>query len=818
MVPEESNGPTEQEVTQNQIVGKSPRSVVYVDPSEALLVVDIVHEYLPTCPSITIPVLHLVEQHPSGVWKFKSYWKRLVIAPHLMIRMRALFEEHELDAELYEELNSAVMGGFEKDSDDVLWFALSMFPMVPIPAGTILDVITASTVKHIDVNVNFQGRAQRILTTALNGSSLQTGIENPRKENPQNAVGSMAGPSTAGCLSPDDLATLSVVTNAVAGAIEKALIRAVGAYMKIQSPNPVSGPDSSTPTPSLAPAFRRSMGLGRSLASVGAAADTLRPVRAATSTSQMARMATPMPSSPVTLLRRERMSSRRSSPFAASRRVSFVDVLDGAYNSGGLGGAHDGDNPSGGGVPGGGNPGGDDDGNGHDGHGDPGWDRHNRGGFRYPVGRERLLQRRGELPTLRGTTWTHFYCDPNDFDLMVDHRTGTLSPWYASRPDFGETLCHPVAHNVHFMDRELFLSGFLRPFDSRNQSRFASNFPAFDGGGDAITVTDYYGRVVRYAMNFNVYVPPLHTLRDGVPLGVWFEELPLWVQVETQNSFSGMLAACLKGKSAGLLHHDVLSTIVRQHENGYTALYDIAVYAGHPLLQAYPKSLTEPVQTCDRSLADHLARWLNYIQLTTLHGTHLSDRYFLQQFVGSLHPITRRAFGSFLEESASRFRLDDRLPASFAPDRLLTKLLQRAAHDGCTKLVHQPPRASLAASQAVQALHTGLDPVFWGESAPLEVAALSSAPRACFLCGDMTHLVTECPRLKIIKGDPFQARQLQRLLTPAPKPALKSPRDADSKLIRQVGFDDQLDVAPPDDLIADDVPDPEPASDPVAFL
>ena len=81
----------------------------------------------------------------------------------------------------------------------------------------------------------------------------------------------------------------------------------------------------------------------------------------------------------------------------------------------------------------------------------------------------------------------------------------------------------------------------------------------------------------------------------------------------------------------------------------------------------------------------------------------------------------------------------------------------------------------------------------------------------------MTHLVTECPRLKIIKGDPFQARQLQRLLTPAPKPALKSPRDADSKLIRQVGFDDQLHVAPPDDLIADDIPADEQAADQLDF-
>ena len=824
---EESNELTEPAETQNPVVEQCPSPVEFVDLTDVLLIVSIAHKQLPACPKIAIPVLHLVERQSNGTWQFKARWKRNIVASHLMTQVQAIFEEHDLDANLFEELDDVVMGESEGSSIDVFWFSLSMHPVIPLPAEIMLNVITTSTVKHIGVNANFQGRAQRLLTTALLGVSSGSGTGSPQEDvgvSSGSTTGSLRkdGDLTKSGFSPDDLAKLSTVTDVIAGAIGKTLVDVLGAYMQTQSPSYASDPTgypgatALTPAPALAPAFRRSMGLSP------ASED------AARVTSFSPHVAPPVLSSPATPFRRGRLSSHRSSPLTSSRRVSGVHAQEHAHG-GGFGGAPDG---GGGSAPSGGNPGGDGhggngggDGGGDD--GDPGWDRHARDGFRYPAGRERLLQQRGDPKILRGTTWTHYYCDPSDFDCMVDHRTGALSPWYANRPDFGETLCHPVATNVHFMDRELFLSGFLRPFDSRNQQRFAANFPAFDGGGDAITITDYYGRIVRYAMNFNVYVPPLHTLRDGVPLGVWFDALPSWVQVDTQNSFSGMLATCLKGKPAGLLNHDVLATIVKQHENGYNALYDLAVYAGHPLLQAYPKPLTEPVQTSDRSLADHLARWLNYIQLSTLHGTHLSDRYFLQQFVGSLHPLVRRAFGSFLEEGASRFCLDDRLPASFAPDRLLTKLLQRAAHDGCTKLVHQPPRASVAASQAVQALRSGLDPVVWDESTTLDIAALASATRACFFCGDANHLVPDCPRFKSIKSDPFQTRLLQRLLTPATtppsrSPALKSrPRDADSKPMRQVDFDEQLDIAPLDDsvpLIADDVPADEQAADQRDFL
>ena len=111
----------------------------------------------------------------------------------------------------------------------------------------------------------------------------------------------------------------------------------------------------------------------------------------------------------------------------------------------------------------------------------------------------------------------------------------------------------------------------------------------------------------------------------------------------------------------------------------------------------------------------------------------------------------------------------------------------------------------------------------------LDVAALASASatRACFFCGDTNHLIPDCPRFKTIKSDPFQTRLLQRLLNPTAKPtptppALKSqPRDAASTPMRQVNFDDQLDVAPLDDsipLITDDVPADEQAADQQDFL
>ena len=64
----ESNIPMEDAgEVQIPIVGRSPRSIAYLDPKETLLVIDVVHKHLPPCPGITIPVLRLPTPTPPAL-------------------------------------------------------------------------------------------------------------------------------------------------------------------------------------------------------------------------------------------------------------------------------------------------------------------------------------------------------------------------------------------------------------------------------------------------------------------------------------------------------------------------------------------------------------------------------------------------------------------------------------------------------------------------------------------------------------------------------------------------------------------------------
>jgi hypothetical protein len=63
----------------------------------------------------------------------------------------------------------------------------------------------------------------------------------------------------------------------------------------------------------------------------------------------------------------------------------------------------------------------------------------------------------------------------------------------------------------------------------------------------------------------------MHTLCDNAPLSHWFDELPLWIQMETQNVFCSYLVACLKSKNTGLIGDPNIASIVHAQENGYLA-------------------------------------------------------------------------------------------------------------------------------------------------------------------------------------------------------------------------------------------------------
>jgi hypothetical protein len=308
------------------------------------------------------------------------------------------------------------------------------------------------------------------------------------------------------------------------------------------------------------------------------------------------------------------------------------------------------------------------------------------------------------------------------------------------------------------MDRSLYLSGFQRAYDVKSNRYFMGNFPAFSPGS---SFTSWHCRIVSYCHPWGIFVPPLQTLRDNDCLGAWFPFLPPWVRDAIIHNFDGLLAICLKNKYSGLSSEPDFLRIVQLHKGGYQALYDLAVHAGHPLLQTYPSTPPIPVQSSDCCLADHLIHWLTYVQDMALRGTHLSDRYFLEQFGRSLH-VVLRPLGDYLDQEALRFPVGIMLPHSFAPHRLLSKLTQRAKFLRAPKLISDSPRSYRASILAVRSLT--LPSPNPDSSDSLFLAAFSTPDRACFLCASADHLVPACPRFKAIMENQFARRNLTCLL------------------------------------------------------
>jgi hypothetical protein len=240
------------------------------------------------------------------------------------------------------------------------------------------------------------------------------------------------------------------------------------------------------------------------------------------------------------------------------------------------------------------------------------------------------------------------------------------------------------------------------------------------------------------------------------------------------------------------------------HEGGYQALYDLAVNAGHPLLQTYPSFPQEPQQSADCCLGDHILHWMTYVQDMALRGTHLSDRYFLEQFGRSLHAVLR-PFALYLDHEANRFPVGTMLPHSLAPHRLLSKLTQRAAFLQAPKLVTDSPRSCSTSSQAVRSLTLPSSAVDLRMDPPdaLFLAALSTPDRACFLCASTDHLVPACPRFQAIMDNQFARRNLSRLLGSSDAPPASRP-----KQVRMLETDPGIQSGE-DVLLGPDLPDDE---------
>ena len=337
--------------------------------------------------------------------------------------------------------------------------------------------------------------------------------------------------------------------------------------------------------------------------------------------------------------------------------------------------------------------------------------------------------------------------------------TGTISPWYATRPDYGVVLNHPTGITARHFDHDIFVAGFNgAPFDTNNLKHYLGNFPVFNCSSDPrLHLFQYLSSVVSYCAAHNVFLPPAHTLCPGDILGCWFDDLNPYVCLAAQNSFGGYLSLAFKQKHVGLKSHDSLRDLILPHDDGYLIYYNLNVYTRHPLLQQYPSTPTEPTQPSDISLVTYLSRWRHYMHLLALDGYHLSDRYFMQQFIGNMDSRLRLTIGRQLEHEALRTRpVGHPLPQSFSPDFLGTKLAQVANYLRRESAYLQTPRDLFRSSTAAMNQVT-VDAVL----NQLQSGS-TDRPRVCFFCRSATCNLRNCPKAKEAQADPLARRTLQR--------------------------------------------------------
>ena len=252
----------------------------------------------------------------------------------------------------------------------------------------------------------------------------------------------------------------------------------------------------------------------------------------------------------------------------------------------------------------------DDDDDGVDNPGHPsdrpsGWDSFNRGHFPTPGGVNSILRNRASHPPTLEPDWRQITVD---FDCdAVDPVTNLPYFWCAEHLYHGIVACFPVATDMHNVNKEIFRATLATGrFNSMMQKRFECNFPSYTSGMSMYT---YISRIICHGLLCKFYVPPLHTIHYNDVYGAWASEpnfLPPHVCTNICSTMSSVLADCLQSKRANLVLVNEYGTIVCKNSDGYMSIFELASYAGHPHLIAYPKTIMMHVQQSDISLEDHI--------------------------------------------------------------------------------------------------------------------------------------------------------------------------------------------------------------------
>ena len=441
-----------------------------------------------------------------------------------------------------------------------------------------------------------------------------------------------------------------------------------------------------------------------------------------------------------------------------------------------------------------------------------------------------------------GTYWYKFYVDVHS-QVDVDVDCGTIAPWRAQRPDYGETLNWPVELTLHGVDKEYFLGAYQgRLYDQKQFKDFQANFPEFTGT-DLRQLIPYLGKVAQYCSGYAVFCPVPSSYRYRNKLGLWFDELPEAVRSDAISKHGHILATVLLNPKKGIINNTKFGPSLRHEQSGYDILYRLAFLGGHPQLVDFAGERLEPKQGEDDPISEYIYNWEYYLLIAMLDGTHYSDRYVLHRLIRGIHR-SLKPLATFLETKLAPFNSPDSvhrpIPDSLRPADLVLTLQQFCADDGklswtvlsprqisaasfsrdrlsSSKLSPRPfssrPPAPSSASSAsgagtiIRELHTAPAPATDSDS-PLtddeqyefRLCALTNSggtnPSPCFWCQKTDHRMSDCAWAKKAATDPRAARAIRSFLANANGPS-PSPSPA-GKPIRQVSTDDPAPDPDPD--------------------
>jgi hypothetical protein len=328
------------------------------------------------------------------------------------------------------------------------------------------------------------------------------------------------------------------------------------------------------------------------------------------------------------------------------------------------------------------------------------------------------------------------------------------------------------------MIRELFLAtfrgetsavGYTR-FDPKTLKHFQDSFPSL-GSDDVKKFLHWHNGLVDFCARYGIYCPPAHTLRPGQHLGIWFNDLPKYVQLDAQKHFANVLTGCLRSKLSPSVRqdHPMIANIIQHGStNGYKILYLLTEEAGnHPLLERYPSVPLEPTQTANMTIEQYTTAWTQYLQHMLLDGTVYCDRYFMQQYQRNLYPAVKQMIGPHLRQEISDIPIDMPLPSEFAPDRLTQLLNSIGKFIGNYGLVTKTPRELYQNTQSVRSLYHNAENGDNDVNLPAIVAALSNTDaRTCYLCAAEDHRMIACPTYQRLRDNPRAVTAILRSLKP----------------------------------------------------